>query len=419
MNFSWGRGLFGRHIFAGTVGKAPKPGNGGTSETTLAFYPGQYTVYAYNKNGIRTASFGSGAEENALASLSFSITSTGCGDCTLTFRKLPDNTELDYMQRIDIHLFGDKQPWYSGYILQRPVSGTTEETFTFKGHGYYNRLEDICIFQTYENMDPGAIVRDIAQKAEKAGALVYSAVKVVDAGYTITKIVFDGTSVKDALKTLSEFAIDYVYGVDEYRQLYFKPRNTRINEEARLTVGRHVGSYTPTWDASKVVNWARIKGGNVDDSGEQWLCTVEDKESQTTYGLRQAVWSLPEAYSVADATRWGESKLATVKAPTKSAKVSSVNLEYPLQDGTFNVRHISTDGEAEIRTLDGKTYTYPISKISYTISAATGISADLQLGDPVFLLDRYLLEQERKLKVQEAAQQSAIRQLSVSKGGKS
>lgn len=414
MNFQWGRGLFGRHIFAG-VGKGGNGsgGGGGSSGSTLTYYPGQFAVYAYASDGTRTAAFGSGAEENTLSSFSFSITSTGCGDATLTFRKLPDNSELDYMQRIDIHLFGDAQPWYSGYILTRPVVGTTEDTFTFKAHGYYNRLSEVYVFRTYENMDPGAIARDIAQQAEKLSAVVYSSVKIVDAGYTVSKLVFDGSSVQDALKTLSEFAIDYVYGVDEYRQLYFKPRSSEINEQARLTVGKHVGSYAPTWDASKVVNWARIKGGSVDDDGEQWLATVEDAESQALYGVRQAVWTLPEAYDAADAARWGESKLATVSAPTKSAKLSNVRLEYPLKDGTFNVRHISTDGEAEIRVLSGDTYTYPINKISYSISASKGISADITLGEPVFLLDRYLLEQERKLKAAEAAQQSAIKQLAA------
>ncbi len=54
----------------------------------------------------------------------------------------------------------------------------------------------------------------------------------------MTKLVFDGVTVKEALATLSDFAVDFVYGVDEYRSLYFQPREKRINEEARLTVGK-------------------------------------------------------------------------------------------------------------------------------------------------------------------------------------
>lgn len=413
MNFIYGRSLFGRAVYAGPLAGSGSKGDG-SRETTHEYYPGQFTVIAYNKDGTKTAVFGSGAESNALSKLKFEITSTGCGTCQLTFRKLPDNADLDYMQRIDIHLFGDSQPWYSGYILTRPVDGTTETEFKFEGYGYYNKLDSILIFETYENTDVGAIARDIAQKAEKAQGLVFNATKIPNVGYSPAKIVFDGVTAAEALDTLTDFALDYVYGVDEYRSIYFKPRDTSVNEQARLTVGKHVGSYTPSWDASKVVNWARIKGGNIDDQGEQWLCTVEDTASQEEYGLRQEVWDLPSAYEVADAKRWGENQIARYKEPTKSAKLKNVLLEYPYPDGTFNVRHMSTDGQAEVRRLDGKTETFPITKITYTVSGADGIKADLELGEPVFSVDKYLLELERKAADLEQSQQTALKQL---KGG--
>ena len=352
---------------------------------THEYYPGQYVVYAYAADGTRTAMFGSGIEDNALSQLTFAVTSTGCGECTMTFKKLPSNVELTYMQRIDIHLFGDDQPWYSGYILSRPVEGTTESTYTFKAHGYYNRLERMYLFQTYENMDVADIVRDIARQAEKSQDLIYNETKIITAGYTVQKLVFDGTSVKDALKTLADFAVDYVYGVDENRNLYFKPRNGSINEQARLTVGVHIASYVPSWDVSKVV--------------------------------RQAVWTLPEAQAVTDAQRWGENQIQKYKDPVRSAKVSGVRLEYPLPDGTFNVRHMTTDGQAEIRTLSGETHTYPITKISYKVSSSSGISADMQFGEPAFTLDRYLLEQERNYKAAEAAASQALKQLATEKEG--
>ena len=296
------------------------------------------------------------------------------------------------------------------------MEGTTESTYTCKAHGYYNRLESMYLFQTYESMDVADIVRDIARQAEKSQDLIYNETKIITAGYTVQKLVFDGTSVKDALKTLADFAVDYVYGVDENRNLYFKPRNGSINEQARLTVGVHIASYVPSWDVSKVVNWARIKGGNINDKGEQWLCTVEDAESQALYGKRQAVWTLPEAQAVEDAERWGANQIAKYKDPVRSAKVTGVQLEYPLRDGTFNVRHMGTDGQAEIRTLSGDTFAYPINKISYTVSAAKGIAADLQLGEPAFALDRYLLEQERNYKAAESASAQALKQLATKEG---
>lgn len=302
-NFIFGRGLFGRWIFAGPTGS----GEGSSDRGKVhEYYPGQFVVYAYKKDGTRTAIFGGGSEANALNEVTFEITSTGCGQCQLTFYRQPSNTQLDYMQRIDIHLYGDGKPWYSGYIISRPIEGTTDTKFVYKGYGFYNRLENVMIWKTYENTDVGDIVRDIARQVERQTLqVVYNDSKIQSVGYSPTKLVFDGVTVKEALNTLADFAVDYVYGVDEYRCLYFRRRETAVNEQARLTVGKHITSYTPSWDVSKLVNWARIKGGSVDDQGEPWLCIVEDKDSQNSYGVHQAVWNLPEAYDAADARRWG------------------------------------------------------------------------------------------------------------------
>ena len=409
MNILFGRRLFGRLIFSGNL-SSDKQGNGNQNQVQ-EFYPGQYAIYAYAKDGTKTAIFGSGHENNALSQVTFEITETGCGACQLTFRKLPDKNILTYMQRIDIHLYGDSKPWYSGYIISRPIEGTTEDSFVFKGHGYYNLLSNVLIFKTYEKTDVGAIARDIAMMAEKNLGIVYNPVKIPDVGYSPEKLVFDGVTAKEALGTLSDFAVDHVYGVDEYRSLYFKPRNHSVNEQARLTVGKHISSYKPSWDTDKIFNWARVKGGNIDKDGEQWLCVVEDKSSQSAYGLRQKVLSLPSAYSVNDAKRWGENQIAQYKDPVRSAKITGVRLEYPYPDGTFNVRHMGTDGKAQIRTLSGETQEYPITKIKYTISAKDGIKADMELGVPPFAVDKYLFGIERAAKDIEQAQASAIRQL--------
>ena len=73
-------------------------------------------------------------------------------------------------------------------------------------------------------------------------------------------------------------------------------------------VGEHLDTFVPTWDVDKVVNVGRVKGGNVDDRGEQWLAYVEDIESQLKYGIQEQVLSLPSAYSESDAYRWGKIK---------------------------------------------------------------------------------------------------------------
>lgn len=94
----------------------------------------------------------------------------------------------------------------------------------------------------------------------------------------------------------------------------------------------------------------------------------------------------------------------------KSAKISGVRLEYPYPDGTFNVRHMSTEGLAEIRRLDGNADTYPIKKIKYTLSGEYGIKTEMELGEPQFSVDRYLSDIERRSKDIEQSQSSALKQ---------
>lgn len=407
MNLRYGLWPFGTYIYAGPVSDASR-----IPDDQIAYLPDMFNVIAYNPDGTKTAIFGSGSESNTIKSLSFELTETGCGKVDLVFGEMPTNTELTYRQRIDIHLFNDLRPWYSGYIITQPIEGTTETEFKFSGHGYYNLLEKVIIFGTYENMEVSEIVKAIARQTEVKVGLEYSAEKIVNAQYSISKIEFDGVTAKEALKQLSDFAVDYVYGVDEYRHLYFRPRNNEINEEARFWVGKHLGKYIPSWNVEKIVNHAHIKGGNVDDEGEQWLAEVSDTASQTLYGIQEEVWTLPSAYDVADATRWGNNQIEKYKEPVRSAKVENIILDYPKPDGSFYVRKLTTQGKAAITSLDGELYTYPISKLKYTISDKDGVKlSSMEVGEQPFLIDVYLANIERDAKLAELLQAASTKQL--------
>lgn len=409
-NFIAGRYILGRYIYAQNI-KGTSSGGNDTPDDKINWLPGVFTVIAYNKDGTKTAVFGAGAEQNALTSMKFELIETGCGAAELGFNMLPINAELNYKQRFDIHLYGDPRPWYSGYIISRPVKGTTDTSFKFTGHGYYNQLEKLLLFKTYEDIEVAEIVKDIAKEAENKLGLVYNAQKIIKVGYKISKIEFDGVDIKEALKQLLDFAIDYVTGVDERRSIYFKPRDNEIQEKARFWVGKHLNSYSPTWDVDKVVNWARVKGAKIDENGETWLATVEDVESQNKYGMQQAIWTLPTAYSANDAERWGKNQIEQYKEPIKSAKVKGIKLEYPRADGSFFVRKLATDGLASITTLDGEIYNYPITKLKYEISASKGISADMELGEQPFKIDTYFAELERDNKNNELLQNASNKQL--------
>lgn len=404
MSFIFGQWEFGKYIFAGLTPTVS------SKAEDIIYTDGLVSVEIFSDKGIKTDAFATGIEGNPLSQIQFELVSTGCGTCTLTFKILPRVSNLTYGSRIDIYLFGDYRPWWSGYVLTLPDQGGTQEEFKVTAHGYYNALKNVYIFGVYENIEVSEIVKDILLTVESRTGVKYNPSKVYAVEYKIAKIVFDGVSAQECLKQLSEFAYDFVYGVDERQDLFFKQRVTSINEEARFFVGQHIDGFEPTINVDKLVNWARIKGGNLDNKGESWLAIVEDTNSQQLYGRREAIWTLPTAYSSDDVSRWGQSELAKYKEPIQSAKVKNVSIVYPKPD-RFWVRKLSTDGKAAIYNLDGELREYPISKIKYTINADNGIKCDLELGEPPFVLEKYLFEIERNSRSNELLQQASNKQL--------
>lgn len=399
------------------AGPDPGDGTGGSvlPDDKIHYLPNCFTVIAYAPDGTKTAIYGAGAENNDLQKVTFELVETGCGSIEMVFGKLPQAGELTYRQRVDVHLFNDPRPWYSGYVISRPVEGTTEAVFRFTGHGYYNLLDKVIINKTYEHREISEIVADIARQVEHVCGLTFNGNKIINTAYRAERIVFDHVPAKEALKQLSDFAVDYVYGIDAYRQLYFRPRVNEVNEQARFWVGQHIGQYLPAWDVEKIVNHAYIKGGKVDENGELWLAEVKDEDSQERYGLQEAVWTLPSAYAAEDAARWGQNQIDRYKEPKQSAKVSGVRLEYPKPSGVFFVRKLTTQGKAAITTLDGSVHTYPIKTLKYSAEGRRGIELNMELGEPRFEVDRYLFNIERSAKVAELLQLATTKQL---KGGK-
>jgi hypothetical protein len=404
MNLRFGKKHLGRFVW-----RSPER-RGGKTKSTIKYLPDRVQIIAYNADGTKSAVFGNDTEDMNFKQLTFENGETGCGPAKIQFSKFPEFDEIRYGQRIDVHLFGDARPWWSGCVLKRPDSGGTATTFTVECHGFYNALKHRLIFKRYQNTEISEIVKDVCRQAEDLGVLVNTG-KIYSTDYEITDINFDGATVQECLKTLSEFAADWVYGVDEYREFFFKPRLDAVNEEARFWVGAHLKDYTPAVNVEKIVNRARIKGAKIDEEGESWLCTVEDVVSQAIYGRREAVWSLPSAYSADDAERWGKEEIRRYKDPIPSAKVKGITLAYPRPDGVFWVRKLSADGQAAITGQDGEMKTYPITKVKYTVEAGKGIVCDLELGEQPFDPAKWMIRIEREARNNELLQQASNQQL--------
>lgn len=393
-----GRQILGRYIFGKPIINDSSQDSGGTSLIKKGTYKADtWSIKFFNSDNIKVAEIQSGNANNKIVSIDFEEASTGCGAMKIVTSNILDFVEK--LQRVDINLFGDGIPWWSGYILTIPASGCTNTKFTYLGHGYYNVLDKIMLFETYENKTVSAIVIDIAKKLESNYNIVYNASKIENVTYTITKIKFDGATAKDALQDLADFAIGFVFGVDYNRNLYFHARDEDVNEEARLWVGNHLATFEASEDVDDIVNWVKVKNASTSDD-DNWIATVEDIDSQAEYGICQDTWTLPSSYDASDATAWATNQMIESAKPIYSATAKTVKLEYKNADGSFNARKMSTTGQAAIYKLDGIMKTYPISALKYTISSSKGIClSTMTLGSKSFELDSYLAKIERSIKV--------------------
>lgn len=321
MNLMFGRHLFGRHRFAAPVKRA------GAAVITYPYIPNHFALDFFDSEGIRTATISNDLKASPIITCEFEIGVNGCAGLKLSMQK-DHGYEINYGQRIDIRLFGDGQPWYSGYIQTKPSVGTTAETWNYTGYGYFQKLDKVIINQTYENTKLSAIVANMTSLLiEPQTGVKLNRSKNYSSGFTATKLRFDYVSAKAALKQLADFATNYVYGVDEYRDVFFKPLVTAINENSRFWVGHHIESFVPEEDAESVVNFIYVKGGAMDSGGSNIMYECSDAASISAYGKRDAVLTIPSALSAADAQRWGDNELGKLKDPKRTAKVDGIHEE--------------------------------------------------------------------------------------------
>jgi len=406
MNLLLGRSRLGRHILAGKINKAA---------TVIVDYPqtdSGFVISFYDALGIRTGQISSEILTSPLASLEFEITSTGCGAFTLTLDK-KNAISIAYNQRIDISLFGHAIPWYSGYVIKKPQLGNTDDLNVYSGFGFFNQLDDVIISKTYENEEISSIVNSMmTTDIESKTDVVYNSGKIYATDYTATKLAFDYIKAKESIKTLAEFATDYIYGVDEYRELFFKPINIEINENSRFWVSYHVQDFKPEEDTSTIVNFFYVKGGSLSGEGSNLYSDGSgnpipfyNQQSIDEYGRKEDVLSVPSAMSDVDTQRWGNAELARKKIPQKSAKVDKFIKE-------IAQRNIRPEGLAQITTEDGLyTYQYPIKSVKYKLSS-NGIQFSMQLGEYSNRLDKYIAKLYRDAKNAEFAQSLNNKQLS-------
>lgn len=322
------------------------------------------------KIGELSSDLGSGV----VTALDFDWVKTGCGDFSLTLGVNPTSLSftVENNQGVEIYLYHDSNPWYAGYITQKPKPGSTERPWTIKGVGYFNQLQTCMVDQDFTNEEVSDIVRDLMTGfVEEKTDIVYADYKILQRGYTVADIRFDYTTAKKAISQLRDLAQNFVFGVDEMRELFFNGTNPTVNPLAIFSVGKNIDKFKIEETTEDIINKIYVKAGLLSGSPKSNIqAIVNDYNSQVLYGLRETVKTAPSVRNADDAERWGTWQLDSLKRPQEKAKISWADCSGGL---------IKAEGKARIFDKDGNKHELPIEKAAYSVDSK-GIGCALTLG---------------------------------------
>lgn len=275
--------------------------------------------------------------EQLLEEITFEHVATGCGGVNFSLGKAPTSFAIRPGMRVDIHMFRDVKPWYSGILLRTPTFGSTDLRVQCEGHGFYDYLDNIFCKTSgakptqFLNTEVTSIVVSILQNfIVQAAPVEFNPGKIEVTSYVAAKVDLEMATAKQALEDLAALAQDFEIGIDESRELFF--RRITTTPTMNFFYGKHLEGLEVTEDYSKLSNRLYVKHAFTDPSSKTVhnVLTVEDVDSQRLYGIREAQMTAPSVVNTADALRWANYQLTQTKRPLRSARLANVEVSTKL-----------------------------------------------------------------------------------------
>ncbi len=108
--------------------------------------------------------------------------------------------------------------------------------------------------------------------------------KIENTGYPCVQLNWNRKKAKSVFTDLKEIANNYEWGVDEEREFYYRAISTAMTN--RYWVGKGVTFFEPKQEVEPIINEYDVLVPQM-NSGNNYLLTVEDATSQSTYGIRK------------------------------------------------------------------------------------------------------------------------------------
>jgi hypothetical protein len=362
-----------------------------------------WNVIIFDRDDLKVLEYSSFQGSSPVSSIRFDLVETGSGTFEMTLSEWP-STEIGYSFRVDIHLFGEPEPRFSGHVLGKPEEGDTSGKYKFTGHGLYYQLAYARVNRSYDLQPLDTIARDIlTTDVQPFTDIRYDGTKIISPGYVATAISFNRISARESLLDLAEIATNFVIGVGPDRAFFFRPVSTAVTADACKWAAHHISQISVERDVSDIINDIDILSGEL-ESGSNYAATVEDAASIATFGRRWGKATIPSALSSGDAERWGEFLLESKANPLDRARLRNVEL--------FNNDLIEAYGYMRFTDNHGTQQELPIKRVQYHLRPNERIKVDVDLGDVDFLaINTKYVGLLRRIASEEALQQSNMGQI--------
>ena len=304
-----------------------------------------YKILIYSPEGDLLGQITTKSGQTLLNTLDFELNDTGCG--SFNFNLTNDNILIKVGDIIEIYLLGEATPWFTGYIQKVPETGRTDKLYNYKGYGLIAKLDEIVIDEIYSAKELSVIATEILENEiiPKKPEIIENTAKIEVTAYTATALDFTLTKAKKAISDLVNQAGNWVAGVDELKEFFFKARSTVIQQAAVKAISKHLSEFLPNQDNTGIINKIYIKIGKT-TAGSNYISVKEDLTSQSDYGIREGVETLPTTDNDTDAQQWANQVLTLKKDPVITVAITGIDI--------LKLRErIRAEGKARIILLKG------------------------------------------------------------------
>lgn len=281
-------------------------------------------IEIFDETGTRKGYYQTGSSD--LLATEFSIAETGCKDFRLQFASIKNIAKND---KVKIKIFTSDLYFFSGVVREVPIEGSSENKYEYSGFGmndYFQRL--LTGNKNYLNKTVFYIVNDLLTTVILPNTLITLNPDKID---PLLMVVTDCTlyyvTIADALKDLQRIASsdgnDYLVGVDEANEFFFRARSQET--KAVLHVGKRgrygIPAYEPKDDYE-----AKTKLYVIRDDGTYYGAVTSSEGNDVFEDKIQA----PAGLSDADIANWALGILKEAEVNQRSALINwKIEIYYP------------------------------------------------------------------------------------------